>query len=73
MCLTGEAAPQKTDTAQPNKSASADVQKAAKVDAQKAFRVPSHKAVMSKSVRSKRRVEEEGKPAHVLGSYVGAH
>ncbi|XP_071059401.1 collagen alpha-1(XXVIII) chain-like [Pseudochaenichthys georgianus] len=54
----------KTVKVQPKKSASADVKKTAKDGGQKAAKVTTLKAVMSRSVRSKRRVNGEA-PADV--------
>lgn len=70
--LTGEAVRGETDKTvkvEPNKSASAAVKKAATVAGQKAVKVTPLKAVESRSVRSKRRVKGEGKPAHVLSCF----
>lgn len=75
--MTGEVVKDNTDKTvkvQPKKSASADVKKTAKDGGQKAAKVTTLKAVMSRSVRSKRRVNGEGKPAAVLltGSGMGS-
>lgn len=61
---------EKTVRVEPNKSASADDQ--ATADGQEAVKVTHLKAVKSRTVRSKRRVKGEGKPAHsssCLGIY----
>lgn len=61
--LTDE--PEKTVKVEPNESASAHGQS---VDGQKEVKVTPVKAVEARSVRFKRTIKGEGKPAHVLPS-----
>ena len=70
VCIAGEDDKKESEKkvrTKPDKSASADIQKAA--DGQKTVKVTPLNADKYRSVRSKRRVEGEGKPVHVvLGS-----